>query len=83
MTAARCGVALPAGAAKNIQMGMRRLPAFPDVPDPLRQLQQAGFGSQTPSPAGPPPDILGADLREAAGKIVGIPSPETPERTPS
>ncbi len=43
MVAARRGVALPASAAKDILAGLRRLPAFPDVPNALRQLQQAGF----------------------------------------
>ncbi len=43
MVAARRGVALPAGAAKDILAGMRRLPAFPDVPDALGRLQRAGI----------------------------------------
>lgn len=166
MVAARRGVPLQAGPAKDILLGMRRLPAFPDVPDALRHLQQAGvrlaaltqssleaareqveharltpyfeqvFSADTVkqlkpgpkpyrmavsgmgaepggtylvaahawdiagalhaglraafvtrpgqafSPAGPQPDIAGADLAEVAGRIVGIPSAETPERTP-
>jgi len=43
MVAARRGVALPASAATAILAGMRRLPAFPDVPEALGLLQQAGF----------------------------------------
>lgn len=42
MVAARRGVALPASAAKDILAGMRRLPVFPDVPEALGRLQQAG-----------------------------------------
>ena len=43
MTAARRGVPLAAGPAKDILAGMRRLPAFPDVAEALGRLQQAGF----------------------------------------
>ncbi len=42
MVAAQKGVPLPAGPAKDILLGMRRLPAFPDVPDALRRLQESG-----------------------------------------
>jgi len=167
MVAVRHGVSLPAGATKDILLGMRRLPAFPDVADALGQLQQAGFRlaaltqssldaaqeqvaharltsyfervfsadtvrrlkpgaapyalavsemgaaqgetrlvaahawdiagalgaglkaafvarpDQALSPLGPQPDIASADLGEVAGRIMGIPSSEIPERTPS
>lgn len=43
MVATRRGVALPASAAEDILLGMRRLPAFPDVPDALGRLQRAGI----------------------------------------
>lgn len=42
IVAARRKVALPAGAAQDILAGMRRLPPFPDVPEALGRLQQAG-----------------------------------------
>ena len=43
MTAARHGVSLHSGPAKDILAGMQHLPAFPDVPEALGRLKESGL----------------------------------------